>query len=84
MKRSTTYNDLREWLKLVDEMGELKVVNGADWQEEIGIIRFMATKRNCDSPAVLFDNIKDCPKDYRVVCGVTDSRKRLALTMGVD
>jgi UbiD family decarboxylase len=78
------YKDLREWLKLVEEMEELKVIEGADWDEEIGILRYLAKKKNCDSPAILFDNIKDYSPGYRVLCGITDSRKRLALTMGID
>ena len=30
------YEDVRQWLDLVESMGELKRVNGADWNLEIG------------------------------------------------
>ena len=30
-----SYRDLREWLDLVDRMGELRVIQGADWNLEI-------------------------------------------------
>ena len=79
-----SYKDLREWLKQVKEMGELKVIEGADWSEEIGILRYLARKKDCDSPAVLFDKIKDYSPGYRVLCGISDSRNRLALTLGID
>ena len=29
------YTDLRDFLKQVDELGELRLVRGADWNEEI-------------------------------------------------
>ena len=30
------YEGVREWLELVESMGELKHINGADWNLEIG------------------------------------------------
>ena len=30
------YEDVRQWLELVESMGELKRINGADWNLEIG------------------------------------------------
>ena len=30
-----SYKDLREWLKSVDEMGELRQVNGANWDLDL-------------------------------------------------
>ena len=74
------YNDLRDWLRQVEEMGELKHFDGADWDEEIGIIRFLARTKKSDAPAVLFDNIKGYPKGYRVLTGAPSSKRRLTLT----
>ena len=31
------YDDLREWLALAERLGEVKVVRGATWQEDIGL-----------------------------------------------
>ena len=31
-----TYEDVRQWLELVESMGELKRIEGADWNLEIG------------------------------------------------
>ena len=31
------YDDLREWLALADQLGEVRIVRGATWQEDIGL-----------------------------------------------
>ena len=31
-----SYDDVRQWLELVESMGELKRIDGADWDLEIG------------------------------------------------
>ena len=32
------YQDLRDWIEIADEMGELKTLKGCDWNLEIGAI----------------------------------------------
>ena len=32
------YRDLRGWLEGVESFGELRVVEGADWNQEIGAV----------------------------------------------
>ncbi len=39
-----TYRDLREYIAAADELGELRVVNGADWDLEIGAITEVAPR----------------------------------------
>ncbi|MGI6284698.1 UbiD family decarboxylase [Neomoorella humiferrea] len=76
------YKDLREWLKLVEEIGELKVVEGATWQEDIG----MATEllnHTPGAPAAIFDSIPGYPKGYRVLTNALKSENRLAITFGL-
>jgi hypothetical protein len=51
-----SYRDVREWIQKVDEMSELKVVEGADWDLEIGRFQFWPpstkrTRRHCCSTA---------------------------------
>ena len=60
------YRDLRGWLKGVDSFGELRVVEGADWNQEIGAVAEVAAQSN-PPPAVLFDKIKDYPAGRRVL-----------------
>ena len=54
---SIAYKDLREYIQAVDRLGELRVVNGADWDLEIGAITEVAA-RAAKPKVVLFDNIK--------------------------
>jgi UbiD family decarboxylase len=74
------YKDVREWIQRVDEMGELKVIEGADWNLEIGALAVLASKHKENSPALLFDRIKDYPTGYRILVGFFESLKRSALT----
>ncbi len=75
-----SYKDVREWIQKVQEMGELKVVEGADWNLEIGALSVLASKHKENSPALLFDKIKDYPAGYRILVGFFESLKRSALT----
>ena len=77
------YRDLREWLTQVSELGELKTVEGADWDLEIGAIIEMARKESQIAPCLLFDSIKGFAKGLRLVAGQLNSIKRVALTCGM-
>jgi len=74
------YRDLRDWIRKAEELGELKTLKKCDWNLEIGAITELVAHRD-DGPAVLFDEIKDYPKGYRVLSNSLSSRKRLALTL---
>src|SRR3972149_10743870 len=76
--------DLRDYLKLVEEMGELKVIPGAHWDLEIGRLAELLFYRDT-SPAALFDEIPGHPKGFRVlVNGIGFSKsKRLGLCLGI-
>jgi len=52
------YRDLRDWLEGVRSFGELRVVEGADWNQEIGAVAEVAAQSN-PPPAVRIDKIKD-------------------------
>ena len=72
--------DLRDWLRVVEELGELQVVSGADWNLELGGISELNYRRR-PSAALLFDNIKDYPPGYRVLTGSLTSARRVAVTL---
>ncbi len=75
--------DLREFIKRVDESGELRVIEGADWDLEIGALAYVAARQE-DSPALLFDNIKGYPPGYRVlVNSYPADNRRIAMTLGL-
>jgi len=78
------YEDVREWLSLVDSMGELKCVNGADWNLEIGAMaELIYRERSGTIPALLFDRIKGYPEGFRILFGQHCSYRRLALAAGL-
>lgn len=82
------YKDLRDWIGMVSDFGELRVLKGADWNLEIGAITEVFQKPQHWSgqarPCFLFDDIKDYPPGYRVLTGILSSPRRLALTMGLE
>src|SRR5438045_3795494 len=69
--------DLRAWLAEVEKLGELRHVRGADWNLELGAISEMNVKKAVP-PALLFDEIKDFPKGFRVLTCSTSSPARLS------
>src|SRR6516165_7261501 len=77
------WRDLREWLAQVDALGELKGVKGANSEEDIGAITEMLD-HTAESPCVLFDEIPNFKTGHRVLVNSMGSRRRQAVTLGVD
>lgn len=77
------YTGLRQWLDRVQEHGELRVLDGAHWNLEIGAITDMVCHRS-GGPAVIFDNIPGYPAGYRVAVNLLGTPARLGLTLGVE
>lgn len=73
-------DDLRGWLQLVQELGELRNVQGADWDLEIGAASEVNYKR-MSPPALLFDDIKGYAHGARVLSGSMSNARRLGLTL---
>jgi len=74
--------DIREFIQMVEEIGELKVIEGANWDLEIGALTFeIAASSN--PPALLFDKIKGYEAGYRVLTIPCSTDKRLALILGL-
>src|SRR5438552_1077430 len=78
-----SYRGLREWLAEVEEIGELRTVRGATWEEDIGRIAEMLVHTE-GAPAVVCDEIPGYPKGFRVLVNSTSERSRLAITLGLD
>src|SRR3970040_2622915 len=76
--------DLRDWLERVDAIGELKRVPGVEWNLEMGAVAEMIYHARPENPpALLFEDIPGYPKGFRVLSGMTNSPRRLALTLGL-
>ena len=74
------YGDLREWIAEADRLGELRVVRGASWEEDIGLAAEAVIKQD-DGPVVLFDDVPGCPSGYRVILNVFAGKRR-NMTLG--
>jgi UbiD family decarboxylase len=77
------YQDLRAFIELVDQLGALRRIEGADPRFEIGGITEVAAGMP-DCPALLFDAIKGHRAGYRVFSNATTSVQRAALALGLD
>ena len=78
------YQDLREWMKFLDEQGDLKRIQAeVDWDEEIGAITREISSRY--GPALLFENIKDHRHTTcsRLFTNGTGSKKRVCWILGL-
>ncbi|MFH0914721.1 MAG: UbiD family decarboxylase [Chloroflexota bacterium] len=76
------FDSLREFIDVIGGLGELKQVDHADWNLEIGALtELVAEKRG---PALLFDHIKDYPAGYRVLTNPFTTLRRTALVHGLS
>lgn len=73
--------DLRDWLSAVENMGELTVIEGVDWDAEIGCAASLNAQKD-DSDALIFDNIRGYPRGYRVLTSSLTKPSRIALSLG--
>jgi UbiD family decarboxylase len=74
------FTDLREWICEAEKLGEVKIVRGANWQEEIGLASDVVIPHD-DGPAVIFDEVPGCLKGFRVLINVFAGKRR-AMTLG--
>src|SRR5712692_4613069 len=72
--------DLRDWMEVVDDLGELQHMRGAHWTLEIAGISELNYRRK-PSAALLFDDIPDYPSGYRVLTGSMTSARRVGATL---
>lgn len=77
------FDDLRQFLDKAGQMGDCKVVEGADWNLEIGLITELQVSKP-DQPLLIFDKIKGYKPGYRVVTNVIETDKRFALAFGLS
>jgi 4-hydroxy-3-polyprenylbenzoate decarboxylase len=77
------YKDLREFITLVEELGALRRIMGADPRFEIGGITEVAAGLP-DCPALLFDDIKGHQRGFRILTNATTNVQRAALALGLD
>ena len=77
------WRDLRDWIGLVEVIGELKHVRGASSEEDIGSITEMLDHSD-GTPCALFDEIPGFQPGYRVLSNSMGTPRRQAITLGLD
>lgn len=75
------FNDLRDFIDQAAAMGDVKTVEGADCELEIGALTDIFAER-ADAPLLLFDKIKGHPPGFRVASNLFSTQRRTAL--GLD
>jgi 4-hydroxy-3-polyprenylbenzoate decarboxylase len=80
IKQLIPYEDLRGWIAEADRLGELRHVDGASWQEEIGMAAEVVSHDD-SAPAVLFGKVPGCLPGSRVLVNIFGG-KRKNMTLG--
>ncbi|MCH6545036.1 MAG: hypothetical protein IH796_03445, partial [Deltaproteobacteria bacterium] len=44
--KTPTYKDLRDWLDIVDSLGQLKKIEGVDWNLEMGTLTELVARES--------------------------------------
>jgi len=74
--------DLREFIKEAEDWGECRMIEGANWDLEIGRIAELSLSVP-EPPLLLFDDIKGYPRGYRIAVNPLNSSRRLARALGL-
>ena len=80
IKHYVLFEDLRQWIDEADKLGELRRVDGATWQEDIGLATELL-QHDEKAPTALFDKIPGVPVGYRVLVNFFGG-KRMNMTLG--
>ena len=73
-------DDLSSWLALARDMGEVRDIEGASWDLEIGAASELNYKHP-SPPALLFDNVDGYDPGRRVLTGSMANARRLGMTL---
>ena len=80
---NSPHDDLREFIRRAEAVGEIVHIKGADWKLEMGTLGEIVNHARPEPPALLFEDVPGFPKGMRLISGATNSSKRLAITMGL-
>lgn len=81
MSQLSNSGDIRSFIAELEEIGQLRRIDGADWNIEIGAITECVADK--EGPALLFDNVKDYPAGFRILTNVFRTHDRFALATGL-
>ena len=73
--------DMRGFLRCLEEMGEIKTLEGVDLKLEVGALTERAAEK--EGPALLFGGFKDYPPGFRIISNLFRTCRRTAPAMGL-
>jgi UbiD family decarboxylase len=76
-----SFADLTSFIDAAARIGEVKNIDGAHWDLEIGCITELMAEQ--EGPLLLFDCIAQYPKGFRIVTNVLANPRRFALALGL-
>lgn len=80
---SICYEDLRGFVEEAKKVSDWKLIEGADWDREIGALVESTAELIPQPPMLLFDRIKGYPPGFRVLSLPYAAYKRVALAFGL-
>ncbi|MFC2013675.1 UbiD family decarboxylase [Chloroflexota bacterium] len=77
------FNDIREFIARLEAEGEVqRIEEEIDWNLEAGAILRQSNEQ--DLPAPFFQKVKGYPEGYKLIGGIMDNHKRVAIGMDLD
>src|SRR5205809_7883342 len=76
------FADLRLFIDAAASIGEVKEIDGAHWNLEIGCLTELMAER--DGPLLCFDNIPGYSKGFCIATNVLATPRRSALALGLS
>ena len=76
------FPDLPAFIDAAASIGEVKKIDGAHWNLEIGCLTEMMAEK--EGPLLLFDAIPGYPKGFRIVTNVLATARRFALALSLS
>ncbi len=73
--------DMRSFVGCLEELAELKRLDGVELNLEVGALTELMGER--EESALLFDGFKDYPRGYRIISNVFRTCRRAALVLGL-
>ncbi|MBF8305553.1 MAG: hypothetical protein HW398_741, partial [Acidobacteria bacterium] len=83
LRVGAAFDDLRTFIAACREADHWRVIEGADWDREIGALVEATAELIPEPPLLLFEKIKGYPAGCSVVSLLTASCKRAALALGL-
>jgi 4-hydroxy-3-polyprenylbenzoate decarboxylase len=82
LSKDSTVHGLREWIEVIEKLGHLRYISGANTEQEIGEVTDVL-QHVAGSPAAIFDKIPGYDPNFKVLVNSFGHTDRIALTLGL-